>query len=66
MDFGTTLIFPILFGSTGMCCFVYGKRQQAAIPLIAGIVLCIFPYFVSNVYIVVLVGFLLTACRAVP
>ena len=60
MDFGTTLIFSILFGSIGMGYFVYGKKQQAALPLLAGIVLCIFPYFVSNVYIVVLVGVVLT------
>jgi hypothetical protein len=59
MDFGTTLIFSILFGSIGMGYFVYGKKQQAAIPLLAGIVLCIFPYFVSNVYIMVLVGIVL-------
>jgi hypothetical protein len=60
MDFGTTLIFSILFGSIGMGYFVYGKKQQAAVPLLAGIVLCIFPYFVSNVYIMVLVGVALT------
>ena len=60
MDFGTTLIFSILFGSIGMGYFVYGKKQQAALPLLAGIVLCIFPYFVSNVYIMVLVGMVLT------
>jgi hypothetical protein len=60
MDFGTTLIFSILFGSIGAGYFVYGKKQQAAIPLIAGIVLCIFPYFVANVYILVLVGIVLT------
>jgi len=52
--FGTTLIFSILFGSIGMGYFVYGKKQQAALPLLAGIVLCIFPYFVSNVYIMML------------
>jgi predicted membrane metal-binding protein len=60
MDFGTTLIFSILFGSIGMGYFVYGKKQQAALPLLAGIVLCIFPYFVSSVYIMVLVGVVLT------
>jgi hypothetical protein len=60
MEFGTTLIFSILFGSIGMGYFVYGKKQQAALPLLAGIVLCIFPYFVSNVYIMVLVGIVLT------
>jgi hypothetical protein len=59
MDFGTTLIFSILFGSIGMGYFVYGKKQQAALPLLAGIGLCIFPYCVSNVYILVLVGTIL-------
>ena len=59
MDFGTTLIFSILFGSIGMGDFVYGKKQQAALPLLAGIGLCIFPYCVSNVYVMVLVGIVL-------
>jgi hypothetical protein len=59
MDFGTTLVFSILFGSIGMGYFVYGKKQQAALPLIAGIGLCLFPYFVSNVNIMVLVGIVL-------
>jgi hypothetical protein len=60
MDFGTTLIFSFIFGSIGMGYFVYGKKQQVAVPLIAGIGLCIFPYFVSNVYIMVLLGIVLT------
>lgn len=59
MDFGTTMIFSILFGSIGMGYFVYGKKQQTAAPLIAGIGLCIFPYFVANVYLMVLVGIVL-------
>lgn len=60
MDFGTTLIFSILFGSIGMGYFVYGKKQQAMVLLIAGVVLCVFPYFVSNLYLMLLVGIVLT------
>ena len=60
MDFGTTLILSILFGSIGMGYFVYGKKQQAAVPLIVGLALCIFPYFVSSVYLMLLVGIVLT------
>jgi hypothetical protein len=60
MDFGTTLIFSILFGSIGMGYFAYGKKQQAMVPLLAGIVLCLFPYFVSSLYLMVLVGVVLT------
>lgn len=40
---------------------MYGKKQQAAIPLISGIVLMIFPYFVSNVALLVIIGVIFTA-----
>jgi len=60
VDVGTTLIFSILFGSLGMGYFVYGKKQQAIVPLVAGLALCIFPYFVSSLYLMVLVGIVLT------
>lgn len=35
---------------------MYGKKQKAVIPLITGIALFIFPYFISNVYVLVAVG----------
>jgi len=51
----------MLFGAAGIGFFVYGKRQQAIVPLFAGIALCVFPYFISNVYVLVLVGVALMA-----
>ena len=57
----TTLIFSILFGSIGVGYFIYGKKQQKLIPLIAGIGLCAFPYFIPNPYVMVIVGAILTA-----
>lgn len=61
MDIGTTLMCSMLFGSIGLGYFIYGKKQQRIIPLLAGIVLCIYPYFMSNVYALVGVGIFVTA-----
>ncbi len=61
MDIGTTIMFSTLFGSIGLGYFIYGKKQQKMVPLIAGIALCAYPYFISNVYAMVGVGIILTA-----
>jgi hypothetical protein len=61
MGDAATLVWGVLFGAAGMGFFVYGKRQQAIVPLFAGIALCVFPYFISNVYVLVLVGVALMA-----
>lgn len=49
MEFGTTIMFSFIFGSIGVGYFIYGKRQSEMVPLLAGIGLCVFPYFISNV-----------------
>ena len=51
----------VLFGGIGLGFFLYGKKQEAIIPLIAGIVLIVFPYFVTNVYTLITVGITLIA-----
>ena len=53
------LIWGVLFGAIGMGFFVYGKRQKAFVPLFAGMALCFFPYFMPNVYALVIVGVVL-------
>jgi hypothetical protein len=40
---------------------MYGKKQRSPIPLIAGLGLMVFPYFISNVYLIVIVGAALMA-----
>ena len=55
------LLWGLLFGSVGFGYFLYGKRQRAVVPLVCGIALMIFPYFVSNVLILVVVGIALAA-----
>jgi len=58
-----TLMWGVVFGSIGLGYFVYGKKRGAAMPLISGIVLMAFPYFVSNAVLMVLIG---AACVAAP
>lgn len=51
----TPLLWGVLFSSIGLGYFIYGKRQGAPIPLVCGIGLMVFPYFVSNSWAMVLV-----------
>jgi len=51
----------LLFGSFGLGFFVYGKRQKAVVPLVCGLVLMGFPYFISNIFLLVAIGVVLMA-----
>ncbi|HEX9879306.1 MAG TPA: hypothetical protein VGB25_03830, partial [Candidatus Binatia bacterium] len=48
MDMTTMLLSSTLFGSIGVGYFIYGKKQAQFVPLLSGIFLCVYPYFVSN------------------
>jgi hypothetical protein len=61
MDSTAVLLWGLLFGSIGFGFFIYGKKQKAVVPLIAGIALCVVPYFIANVYALVMVGVILVA-----
>jgi hypothetical protein len=53
------LFLIVLFSSVGVGYFIYGKRQQEWVPLFSGLVLMIYPYFVSSVLGMVSIGLLL-------
>jgi hypothetical protein len=55
------LLWGLLFGSIGLGYFIYGKKQRAAVPLVCGLGLMVFPYFVPNTLLLVGVGALLIA-----
>lgn len=55
------IAWAVLFGAIGLGFFTYGKRQRAIVPLVTGITLFIFPYFVTNVYLLVLIGVVIMA-----
>jgi hypothetical protein len=61
MDSTAVLLWGLLFGSIGFGFFLYGRKQKKVVPLITGIVLCVVPYFIANVYALVIVGVILMA-----
>ena len=50
------LLWGLVFASIGLGYFIYGKKQRAVVPLLCGLALMVFPYFVSNVLILVGIG----------
>jgi hypothetical protein len=53
------LLWGLLFGSIGLGYFIYGKKQRSIAPLVCGLALMVFPYFVSNLMLLVGIGAIL-------
>ena len=56
MESESHIIWSVLFGGIGIGFFIYGKRQKALVPWVAGVSLFIFPYFVSDIFMLVAIG----------
>jgi hypothetical protein len=57
----SSLFWGLLFGSIGLGFFVYGRKQKTVVPLVCGIGLMVFPYFLTNTILLVAVGIALIA-----
>jgi hypothetical protein len=57
----SSLLWGLLFGSIGLGFLIYGRKQRAVVPLLSGLALMVFPYFVSNIFLLVTVGIVLIA-----
>lgn len=55
------LLWGLVFSSVGMGFFIYGRKQKRAVPLVCGIVLVVYPYFVPSTIWLVLIGVVLCA-----
>jgi len=55
------ILWGWLFGSVGFGFFVYGKKQKAVVPLVCGLALMVFPYFIANTILLVAMGAALMA-----
>jgi hypothetical protein len=55
------LFASILFGLVGALAFGYGKRNAAWRPMVGGIALIVFPYFVSATWLLYVIGGVLCA-----
>jgi hypothetical protein len=61
MSLGAKIMLSLLFGSIGSGYFVYGRKQSNLIALLAGLALCVFPYFISSGWLMIVVGLVLVA-----
>jgi hypothetical protein len=55
------LIGGLVFGSIGFVAFIYGKRMNLWKPMLLGIALMVYPYFVSNDAVMIAIGAIGTA-----
>jgi len=51
-----SLIVGIVAGAIGVGYFIYGKRQAKFAPLLAGMLLCIYPYFTDSLLWLSVIG----------
>lgn len=57
----SSLLWGLVLGSVGLGYLIYGRKQGAVVPLIVGLALIIYPYFVSNTFLLVGIGVILVA-----
>jgi hypothetical protein len=50
------LLLSLLFSSVGFVLFVYGKKQSRIPHMTGGVLLMVYPYFVSNLIAMAAVG----------
>ena len=54
------IIVGLILGSIGTAAFIYGWKQKSLKPLVIGLIMCIYPYFVSNSIALYAIGIVLT------
>lgn len=63
MGTDASLFWGLIFGSIGLGYFVYGKKQRQPVPLVCGIALMVYPYFVGGTLAMIAIG---VALMAIP
>ncbi|MDQ6979518.1 MAG: hypothetical protein Q9M09_04975 [Mariprofundaceae bacterium] len=61
MDNTAQIMWGVLFSGIGVSYFIYGRKQRSVVPLCCGIGLSVFPFVVTNTYLMVAVGSILVA-----
>ena len=56
-----SLLVGMIAGVFGAAYFVYGKKQQKVAPMLAGVALCVYPYFLDSVPWLIVIGAALCA-----
>lgn len=56
----TQLFLGVIFSSIGLGYFMYGKKQKMAVPLVCGLVLMIYPYFIESTTLLSVIGVIIS------
>ena len=57
----TNFLWGFLFSAIGAGFFMYGRKQTSVVPLVCGVALMAYPYFVDDVVMTVAIGVVLVA-----
>jgi len=67
MDFGYGWLFSsFVIGTFGLGFFLYGKKAPALLPLLVGLALMIYPYFISSLVGMWVIAVVLVVIPFVP
>ena len=61
-----TLVLAVFFGLVGFAAFRYGRKNQEPRPLFVGIALMAYGYFVTNAWVSLAIGSVLTLLLFFP
>jgi hypothetical protein len=61
-----TILVAVLFGLVGFAAFRYGKKNAEPRPLLLGIALMVYGYFVTNAWVSLAIGTVLTLLLFFP
>ena len=56
-----SVLFGLVFSAIGAGFFLYGRKQKRPVPLLCGLALMVYPYFISNNALLVAIGVVLMA-----
>jgi hypothetical protein len=56
----TQLFLGVIFSSIGLGYFMYGKKQKMTVPLVCGLVLMLFTYFIESNILITVIGIVLS------
>lgn len=52
----TVLLLGVVFSSIGLGYFIFGKKQKNMVVLVSGIILMLYPYFIENIFFMLIIG----------
>ena len=56
----TQLFLGVIFSSIGLGYFMYGKKQKMTVPLVCGLFLMIYPYFIESTTLLSVIGVIIS------